>query len=143
MESIAFVSPTLQVGERLQVHMAGQALGLGTYVWDGTILLDTGKIVRQEKCQYTSAPPSKVPALRLYLPKPVKTFYRDGGLFRSPAALASHQFVIIEQIAVAGWNHGEYLAGKFYDRRSKEFWLLISDLDLPEEKAPHLRLVTQ
>ncbi len=141
MESAALVSPALQVGERLQVYMAGQALGLGTYVWAGSILLDTGKIVRQEKCQYAAASPSKVPVLRLYLPKPVQAFYRDGGLFKSPAVLASHQFVIIEEIAVVRWNHGEYLAGKFYDRRDKEFWLLISDLDLPEEKAPHLRLV--
>lgn len=136
------VPAELQVGERLRVETTfGTSLGRGTYIWNGLILLDSGQTIRQEKCRWEPASPDPIPAFKIYLDSPVRAFHRDGGLYPSGGVLGANQFVTIEQIDTVGWNHGDYLAAQFFDARDRELWVLVSELGLPEIKAPHLRVV--
>ena len=142
MQTQILVPDELQVGERLLLKMHGQSLGLGIHVWNGLILLDTGKVVRQERCSWDPIAPDPVPPFTFYLNKAVRAFHRTGNsLFYGQTMLGAKQNVTIEEIRTLGWNHGRYLAGRFQDRRERPHWVLISDLDLPEVKVPYLQVV--
>jgi hypothetical protein len=106
----------IEVGERLQVTgLCGQDLGLGTHLFAGKILLDRGAVVESSLCSWvtTMAPP--VPPFEVEIEVETRAFEeRNGSLtFTGLAIPAGTGTVLIEEIRAIGWNHGQYLAGRF------------------------------
>jgi hypothetical protein len=65
-------------------------------------------------------------------------FEGDGYLHNSHHWLPKGERVTIEAVILRGWNHGDYVAGRFQYRGS-QYWFIMSEVELPTE--PHLRLV--
>lgn len=128
------------VGKRLQVEAKnGQDVGLGTYLWNDEILLDSGKKILGSECVWRVIPPSEVPPFDIVLGEDVRVFEGEHNLRDSRYCLHKGDRIRIEKIQVCGWNHGGYVAGKFF-LNTEPGWLLISEVELPRE-TPHLRLV--
>lgn len=142
-QTAAITQDELDVGQRLSVCSLGrESLGLGTYLWDGVILLDRGTKIAQGRCRYERVPESPVPPFLAHLHSPVRAFHNDAGrLYNKGLTLGSGR-VTIEEVSRVYWNHGIYVAGRFQEMRGEHFWLLLSELDLPDEYAPFLQVVS-
>ena len=129
------------VGKRITVtSVVGKVdLGLGTYLWNNELLLDTGKKIMGKNCNWKPIPPSPVPPFEFDLIHDARIFISDRSFHRYGVILKGVR-VKIEEISTKPYNHGDYVAGKFLSG-GKEYWLLISEIRLPEEKPPHLRIV--
>ncbi len=131
------------VGKRVKVtSKAGTIdLGLGTYLWMGEILLDTGKKIQEEHCTFETTDAHKVPPFEIEFIADTRLFKLGGGL--SPIqdfCLEKGDKVRVKQLLVLPWNHGSYVAGQFRGRL-EDFYIIMSEVELPEERPPHLRLV--
>ena len=137
------------VGKRLIVIVKSKKgsvdLGFGTYIWDDEILLDNAKKILGKNCQWgvvESAP--EVPPFEVLLTESIRYFNCEGrALLKTSGYVAIGIRITIGEVSVRAWNHGNYLAGHCtkigwepWDR-----WVLISELDLPEERPPYLRVV--
>lgn len=123
------------IGQRLKVRTkSGRSLGLGTYVWHGDILLDSGKKAREEQCTWEAAKPSPVPPFEVKLAGDMRVFEGVRILMLSRYWLHKGDTVRIVAIEARPWNHGRYVAGKFF-YEGEPHWLLMSELKLPFETA--------
>src|ERR1700733_4228563 len=103
------------VGKRLQIKSKdGRDVGLGTYLWDGEILLDGGKKILGNECVWSTAPPSEVPPFEVLLTHDVRVFEGENRLRNTGYTLPKGDKILIEKVQVCGWNHGGYVAGKFF-----------------------------
>jgi hypothetical protein len=129
------------IGKRLRVKGSGDTdLGLGTYLWDDDILLDSGKKVRGAQCKCELAPKSPVPPFEITLRGDTRVFRKSGGLQNTGTYLSPGIKITIVEVTTCGWNHGNYVAGKFFYDGSEPFWFVMSEVELPFE-TPHLQLV--
>lgn len=144
MNAPAVRQDDLMVGQRLAVSTAmgpSLPLKLGTYLWEGQILLDNGKVVPQEKCLWERTEPSEVPPFEVEIKKAVRAFYNTFGcLISSGMGVEAAQWLTIDKVECVLWNHGAYLAGRFR-YKNRTYWVLISDLELPEEPSVRLSVV--
>jgi hypothetical protein len=129
-------------GKRVKVtSKAGNIdLGLGTYLWMGEILLDTGKKIDEKHCTFEVTNAGEVPPLKITLLGDTRVFKLDGGLVKLGVYLEKGDTVLIDHVGKYPWNHGGYVAGRFGSTKD-QFYLLMSEVELLEEKPPHLRLV--
>lgn len=128
------------VGKRVQVQAKdGHEIGLGTYLWNDEILLDTGKKILGSECVWSVVSPSEIAPFDVVLVDDVRVFEGEHNLRNSGYCLHKGDRIRIEKIQVCGWNHGGYVAGQFF-WGSLSGWLLMSEVELPRE-IPHLRLV--
>lgn len=131
------------VGRRLMIMtILGVPIGWGTYIWNEEILLDTGKKTRIGKCaveELVGAP--EAPPFQVLLKKDTRIFFDKGVLVNQGDWLAKGDKVWIEKVQKMPWNHGGYLAGQITLSNDEKRWVLISELDLPEENEPDLRVV--
>ncbi len=128
------------VGKRLRIRAKhGTDLGLGTFLWDNEILLDKGKKILTDQCVYDVAPRSKVPPFKIELTTDTRVFEGEGGLRNTGYYLPPKEGIEIIEIAVCGWNHGDYVAGKFI-YKGEPYWLIMSEVELPME-IPYLQPV--
>ena len=129
------------VGKRLEVKSKdGREIGLGTYLWNDEILLDSGKKIHASECVWSKVASSEVPPFEVILVAGCRVFVGEHNLINSGNYLHKSNKIRIEEVHVCGWNHGSYVAGKFFID-SKPYWLLLSEVELPRE-IPHLRLVS-
>lgn len=130
------------VGKRVKVTSKTGTidLGLGTYLWMGEILLDTGKKIKEEHCTFTVTDAGEVPPFEIAFTEATRVFRLDGGLSPARFYLEKGDKVRIDKILPLPWNHGKYVAGQFKGRK-EHFYLLMSEVELPQEKLPHLRVV--
>jgi len=130
------------VGKRLVVKDAGSNidLGLGTYLWDDEILLDSGKKITSDKCVCDIAQPSEVPPFTITLEEDTRIFEGVSHLLNTGYYLHKNEKIEIRKVQLMPWNHGRYVAGKFF-YRGESYWLVMSEVKLPQA-VPHLRLVT-
>ncbi len=131
------------VGKRLTVTGKNGApdLGLGTYLWNGEILLDTGKKIKDSDCLWKVTTESKVPPFSIKLLEPARVFNGERHRLLNTGLVANARDEIsIQKIEVCGWNHGRYVAGRF-THNGTPYWLLMSEVELPFEKPPFLRAV--
>lgn len=128
------------VGKRYKIRVGVQDLGLGTYLWMGEYLLDTGRKIREEDCQVEGAIAGQVPAFDIRLAADARVFEDSGrSLIRcGDYFLPTGERLHIEKIAVKPWNHGGYVAGKI-TYRDEPYWLIMSEIEFTPE--PQLKLV--
>ena len=136
----SFEEEVALVGKRvlLWTSKKERQLGLATYLWNGEFLLDTGKKIREEHCWSMLAPPSKVPPFEITLRTDTRVFEGVSCLLNTGYYLHKDAKIRICSIEVKPWNHGGYVAGKFF-YRGEPYWFVMSEVDLPVES--HLRLV--
>ena len=131
------------VGRRLMIlNIMGVPIGWGTYIWNEEILLDTGKKIYTSKCaveELVNPPPP--PPFQALLKKNTRKFFDRGVLVNQGDWLAKGETIWIEKLQRMPWNHGGYLAGQITLTNDEKRWVLISELDLPEEGKPELRVV--
>lgn len=131
------------VGKRVHVTSKNgrSDLGLGTYLFAGEILLDTGKKIQGANCTWKVVQAKPVPPFKITIAEPTRVFEGRGTMHvLRDVVLTPGQAVTIEKIYVAGWNHGMYVAGRF-NLGGNWYALIMSEVKLPEEKASHLRVV--
>ncbi len=128
------------VGKRVRVKSKdGKDIGLGTYLWRDEILLDLGKKIQGKECSWEAAPPSEVPPFDVVLLGDIRVFEGDANLRKTEYYLAKGDKVRIEKIALCGWNHGNYVAGRFFFQGDL-YLFLMSEMELPK-MVPHLQVV--
>jgi hypothetical protein len=114
----------------------GEDLGLGTHIYYGDILLDSGKKIHQSlcNCEEVGLQGTPVfPGINVRLTRNIRTFQQQGyGMFPTEIFLNAWCTVKITQLCVFAWNHGDYLAGMVESDRHHPLWVLISELQ-PEE----------
>lgn len=130
------------VGKRLQVTSKDGSvnLGLGTYLWDDEILLDSGQKILGNHCSWSVTTPSRVPPFTITLTKDARVFDGSEGFHRTEYHLHASEKIEIVEITTRPWNHGSYVVGKFF-YNGGIYWLIMSEIVLPQA-SPHLRLVS-
>jgi hypothetical protein len=135
----SFEEQVALVGQRLLLWTPRKErqIGLGTYLWDDEILLDSGKKIREQHCIGMSAPPSPVPKFEVTLQNDTRVFEGVCGLKNTGIRLHPGERLLITKIRCAPWNHGTYVAGDFF-YRGEPYSVLMSELVLPFE-VPNLQ----
>lgn len=130
---------TRRVGARVRLRAHNRDLGLGTHLWDGEILLDTGKKVRDNQCVVELAEPSAAPIIAVQVQKDVRVFEDAHPIAATGNWLKRGEKIEILELAVKPWNHGDYVTGRFLFNGTY-YRLIMSELELPREH-PYLSVV--
>jgi len=130
---------TRQVGARVRLRAHNHDLGLATHLWDGEILLDTGKKIRDNQCIVELAEPSAAPIIAVEIKTDVRVFEDQHPIVSTGYCLKRGDRIEILELTVKPWNHGDYVTGRFLFRGTY-YRLIMSELELPRE-YPYLSVV--
>lgn len=124
---------TFAPGQRVTATTRGgqpRNLGLGTHLWGGEILLDSGSKVQADQCEAAEAEHCPVPPFEITLHKPAQVYQVDEGVLRMTRHwLHDGERLRVLAVETKPWNHGRYVVGKIL-YRGTECWLVLSQVTL-------------